>query len=133
MVGGPHTTAARATSTVLNTCVSLLSIVELAKSQSSCSEGIITLPVSTTAKDWNLATRSTTACTGSGEFEVNWSGNVLLSQIITVQNRTVLTVRGVGAEAAVIDEGDAHARRGVAHWRQRCRKRRGRTFSIFFS
>lgn len=92
-------------SRVLKTCVSLLSIVGFAKSQ-PCSEGITTLHVSTTAEALELSD-SLNNCAGSGEFEVNWSGNVLLLQTITVQSRTALTVRGVGAEAAVIDGGDA--------------------------
>lgn len=73
--------------------------------QVSCSEGITTLNVSTAAEAVELSD-SLNLCSGSGQFEVNWSGNVLLSQTITVSNRISLRVTGVGDEA-VIDGGDA--------------------------
>ncbi|CAM9477686.1 unnamed protein product [Ectocarpus fasciculatus] len=100
---GPHTTP-RAMSRVRRTCVSLLCIVGFAKSQSSCLEGTTTLNVSTTAEALELS--DSLDCFGSGHFEVNWSGSVLLSQTTTVSNFSSLSVTGVGAEA-VIDGGGA--------------------------
>lgn len=111
-----------------------------AKSQSSCLEGTTTLNVSTTAEALELS--DSLDCFESGHFEVNWSGNVLLSQTITVSFKLQLAQRYRSWcrsnrrrrwccwPLRRQQQFSAAARRGVAHRGQRCRQRRGGSFQV---
>ncbi|CAN0014564.1 unnamed protein product [Scytosiphon promiscuus] len=46
-------------------------------------------------------------CSGAGEFEVEWQGQVLLERPILISNGSYVKVAGANAEEAVIDGGDA--------------------------
>lgn len=71
-----------------------------------CATGVTTLPVSSTAEALELS--EALLCSGAGEFEVEWSGEVLVTSTISVSNSTSLKVTGSGSTLplAVVDGGD---------------------------
>lgn len=85
-------------------CVSLLSILGWAKGQVTCPVGVTARNVSSTAEALELS--DALNCSGRGQFEVDWSGNVLLPRTITISNGSSVKVTGLGPEA-VIDGGGA--------------------------
>lgn len=71
------------------------------KSQSLCADGITEFPVSSTAQALELS--NALLCSGPGQFEVGWSGNVVISRTLILSNGTSLKVAGAGT--GVIDGG----------------------------
>lgn len=83
-------------------CLVLLVVVIVSsESQTLCADGLTELSVSSAAEAAELS--NALLCSGSGQFEVDWSGNVLVSTTFAISNGTSLKVTGVGA--AVIDGG----------------------------
>ncbi|CAM9630947.1 unnamed protein product, partial [Sphacelaria rigidula] len=74
-------------------------------SGTSCPEGLTDWNVSTTAEALELS--DALQCSGPGQFEVHWSGEVLLTRTITISNESSVAVWGHGAGEAVIDGGGA--------------------------
>lgn len=72
-----------------------------------CPEGVITLSVSSTADVLELS--EALLCSGEGEYEVEWSGEVLVTSTISVSNSTSLKITGSVSSTlpqAVVDGGD---------------------------
>lgn len=90
---------------LLQACAFLLSVLGVTMS-ASCPVGVTTLTVATTAEALELS--EALLCSGAGDFEVEWSGEVLVTKTISVSNSTSLTVTGSGSTMlpqAVIDGG----------------------------
>lgn len=84
----------------------LIGIAALAKAQSACPVGVSSLLVSSPAEALELS--QALNCSGPGQFEVDWSGEVLISSTIDVSDGVSLTVTGsspLGADQAIINGG----------------------------
>lgn len=72
-----------------------------------CPADVTTLSVSSTAEAVELS--EALLCSGSGKFEVEWSGEVLVTKTMSVSNSTSLKIIGSGSTSppqAVINGGD---------------------------
>lgn len=70
-----------------------------------CPVEVDTRVVSTTEEASELS--DALFCTGAGEFEVEWKGEVLLERPILISNGSYVKVTGASAGEAVIDGGSA--------------------------
>lgn len=86
-------------------CVALLGVLGMPHAQAAPCAVLDARVVSTTQEASELS--EALLCSGAGEFEVEWKGNVSLERPITISNGSYVKVTGASAEEAVIDGGDA--------------------------
>lgn len=68
-------------------------------------DGVTALSVSSTAEALELTNEL--QCSGAGDFEVEWSGEVVVTKTLAVSNGTSLKVTGSIFDGAVMDGGGA--------------------------
>ncbi|CAM9616498.1 unnamed protein product, partial [Ectocarpus sp. 6 AP-2014] len=98
-------------------CVSSLSLhLGLSSSQDIPVSGIGT-PCTAERSDWVVSTPAEALelsdallCSGPGQFEVTWSGNVVLTRTIALSDGKSVKIAGAGAGEAVIASGEPHVR-----------------------
>ena len=90
-------------SSILTSSCLAIGIAAVAEAQSACPIGVSSLVVSSAAEAFSL--NQALNCSGQGQFEVDWIGEVLIPSTIEVSDGISLTVTGssFGTDAAIIN------------------------------